>query len=138
MIIHSNSTLKNKNLIIYLLIGLLNTLFAYISGIVFFNLFYKDIGALLLTLLTTIINIFFTFINYKFFYFKTHKKYFFKELIKINFSYIFIFLLNFILLWFMTEKINLNIYFTQIIIVGINILLSFKLIFSYVFKIKKI
>ena len=75
MITHFNSTLKNKKLIRYLLIGFLNTIFAYISGVVFFNLFYKDIGALLLTLLTTIINIFFTFINYKFFYFKTHKKY---------------------------------------------------------------
>jgi hypothetical protein len=134
MITHFNYTLKNKNLIKYLLIGFLNTIFAYISGVVFFNLFYKDIGALLLTLLTTIINIFFTFINYKFFYFKTHKKYFFKELIKINFSYIFIFLLSFTLLWFMTEKINLNIYFTQILIIVINILLSFKLNFSYVFK----
>jgi putative flippase GtrA len=134
MITHFNSTLKNKKLIRYLLIGFLNTIFAYISGVVFFNLFYKDIGALLLTLLTTIINIFFTFINYKFFYFKTHKKYFFKELIKINFSYIFIFLLSFISLWFMTEKINLNIYFTQILIIVINILLSFKLNFAYVFK----
>jgi putative flippase GtrA len=134
MIIHFNFTLKNKKLIKYFLIGFLNTIFAYISGVVFFNLFYKDIGALLLTLLTTIINIFFTFINYKFFYFKTHKKYFFKELIKINFSYIFIFLLSFTLLWFMTEKINLNIYFTQILIIVINILLSFKLNFAYVFK----
>ena len=134
MITHFNYTLKNKKLIKYLLIGFLNTIFAYISGVVFFNLFYKDIGALLLTLLTTIINIFFTFINYKFFYFKTNKKYFFKELIKINFSYIFIFLLSFTLLWFMTEKINLNIYFTQILIIVTNILLSFKLNFAYVFK----
>ena len=134
MITHFNFILKKKKLIKYLLIGFLNTIFAYISGVVFFNLFYKDIGALLLTLLTTIINIFFTFINYKFFYFKTHKKYFFKELIKINSSYIFIFLLSFTLLWFMTEKINLNIYFTQILIIVTNILLSFKLNFAYVFK----
>ena len=134
MITHFNFTLKNKKLIKYLIIGFLNTIFAYISGVFFFNLFYKDIGALLLTLINTIINIFFTFINYKFFYFKTHKKYFFKELIKINSSYIFIFLLSFTLLWFMTEKINLNIYFTQILIIVTNILLSFKLNFAYVFK----
>ena len=93
MITHFNFILKKKKLIKYLLIGFLNTIFAYISGVVFFNLFYKEIGAFLLTLLATIVNIFFTFINYKFFYFKTHKKYFFKELLKINFSYMFIILL---------------------------------------------
>ena len=110
MKIHLNSIQKNKNLIKYILIGILNTIFAYISGVVFFNLFYKEIGAFLLTLLATIVNIFFTFINYKFFYFKTHKKYFFKELFKINFSYIFIILLNTYLLWLFTEKIYLSIY----------------------------
>ena len=134
MKIHLNSILKNKNLIKYILIGILNTIFAYISGVVFFNLFYKEIGAFLLTLLTTIVNIFFTFINYKFFYFKTHKKFFFKELLKINFSYIFIILLNTFLLWFLTERIFLKIYFTQILIIVINIAISIKLNFNYVFK----
>jgi len=134
MIIHFNSIIKKKKLIKYLLIGILNTIFAYISGIVLFNLFYKDIGAFFLTLLTSIINIFFSLINYKFFYFKTHKKYFFKELLKINFSYIFLFLLNTFLLWFFIEKMNINIYFTQVIIISINILFSITLNFNYVFK----
>jgi putative flippase GtrA len=39
MKIHLNSIQKNKNLIKYILIGILNTIFAYISGVVFFNLF---------------------------------------------------------------------------------------------------
>jgi hypothetical protein len=134
MKIHLSPILKNKNLTKYILIGILNTIFAYISGVVFFNLFYKEIGAFLLTLLISPVNIFFTFINYKFFYFKTHKKYFFKELLKINFSYIFIILLNTCLLFFFTEKINLNIYFTQIGIIGINLAISIKLNFYYVFK----
>jgi len=134
MKIHLNLIQKNKNLIRYTLIGILNTIFAYISGVIFFNLFYKDVGAFLLTLLTTIVNIFFTFINYKFFYFKTHKKFFFKELLKINFSYIFLFLLNTILLWLLIEKINLNIYFTQMIIISISVLFSITLNFNYVFK----
>jgi len=134
MKIHLSLILKNKNLIKYILIGILNTIFAYISGVVFFNLFYKEVGAFLLTLLTTIVNVFFTFINYKFFYFKTHKKFFFKELFKINLSYIFIILLNTFLLWLFTEKIYLSIYFTQTLIIVINILISIKLNFNYVFK----
>ena len=134
MKIHLNSIQKNKNLIKYILIGILNTIFAYISGVVFFNLFYKEVGAFLLTLLTTITGVFFTFINYKFFYFKTHKKYFFKELLKINFSYMFIILLNTFLLWFFTEVIYQNIYFTQLLIIVINIVISIKLNFKYVFK----
>ena len=134
MKIHLSPIQKNKNLIKYILIGVLNTIFAYINGVVFFNLFYKEVGAFLLTLLTTIVNVFFTFINYKFFYFKTHKKYFFKELFKINLSYIFIILLNTFLLWLFTEKIYLSIYFTQTLIIVINILISIKLNFYYVFK----
>ena len=134
MKIHLSPIPKNKNLIKYILIGILNTIFAYINGVVFFNLFYTEVGAFLLTLLTSTVNIFFTFINYKFFYFKTHKKYFFQELLKINFSYIFIILLNTCLLFFFTEKINLNIYFTQVLIIGINVALSIKLNFYYVFK----
>ena len=134
MKIHLSPIQKNKNLIKYILIGVLNTIFAYISGVVFFNLFYKEVGAFLLTLLTTIVNVFFTFINYKFFYFKTHKKYFFKELFKINFSYIFIILLNTFLLWLFTEEIYLNIYFTHSLIIIINIIISIKLNFNYVFK----
>ena len=134
MKIHLSPILKNKNLIKYILIGILNTIFSYISGVVFFNLFYKEVGAFLLTLLTTITGVFFTFINYKFFYFKTHKKYFFKELLKINFSYMFIILLNTFLLWFFTEVIYQNIYFTQLLIIVINIVISIKLNFKYVFK----
>jgi putative flippase GtrA len=129
-----NSIQKNKKLIKYLSIGILNTTFSYISGVFLFSLLYKEIGAFFLTLITTITNILFTFINYKFFYFKTHKKYFFKELLKINFSYILIFLLNFILLWFLTDKINLTIYLTQIVIIFTNIIISIKLNFNYVFK----
>jgi hypothetical protein len=37
MKIHLSPILKNKNLIKYILIGILNTIFAYISGIVFFH-----------------------------------------------------------------------------------------------------
>ena len=134
MKIYFNSIQKNKNLIKYLLIGILNTIFSYFSGVFLFSLLYKEIGAFFLTLITTIINILFTFINYKFFYFKTHKKYFIKELLKINLSYISIFLLNVVLLWFLTEKFNLSIYFTQAIIIFINIIISIKLNFSYVFN----
>lgn len=134
MKIHLSPILKNKNLIKYILIGIYNTIFAYISGVVFFNLLYKEVGVFLLTLLTSTVNIFFTFINYKFFYFKTHKKYFFKELLKINFSYIFIILLNTLLLFFFIEMIYLNIYFTQTLIIGINVAISIKLNFNYVFK----
>jgi hypothetical protein len=57
-----------------------------------------------------------------------------KELLKINFSYIFIILLNTFLLWFFTETIYLNIYFTQVLIIVTNIAISIKLNFNYVFK----
>ena len=129
-----NFLFKRKKVIKYIILGLINTTFAYFNGIFFFNFFYKDFGALFVTTVTTLINIFFTFINYKFFYFRTHKKFFLKELIKMNTSYFFIFFLNFLLLWFLIEKLLMNIYIVQFLIIIINILISIKINFNYVFK----
>jgi len=134
MIIYLNSLLKNKNLFKYLLIGTLNTMFAYTNSILIFNLFYKNVGALLVTLIASIINIFFSLVTYKFFYFKTQKKFFFKELIKINISYIIIFIINSIMLWVLIEKIEINIYITQLFIIFFNITISILINFNYVFK----
>jgi hypothetical protein len=134
MIIYLNSLLKNKKLFKYLLIGTLNTMFAYTNSILIFNLFYKNIGALLVTLIASIINIFFSLVTYKFFYFKTHKKFFFKELIKINISYIIIFIINSSMLWVLIEKIEINIYITQLFIIFFNITISILINFNYVFK----
>ena len=129
-----NFLFKRKKVIKYIILGLINTTFAYFNGIFFFNFFYKDFGALFVTTVTTLINIFFTFINYKFFYFKTHKKFFLKELIKMNTSYFLIFFLNFFLLWFLIEKLLMNIYIVQFLIIIINIVISIKINFNYVFK----
>lgn len=134
MIIYLNSLLKNKNFFKYLLIGTLNTMFAYTNSILIFNLFYKNVGALLVTLIASIINIFFSLVTYKFFYFKTQKKFFFKELIKINISYIIIFIINSIMLWVLIEKIEINIYITQLFIIFFNITISILINFNYVFK----
>ena len=129
-----NYLIKRKNLILYLIIGIINTIFSYINGIFFFKIFYKDFGALLVTLITSVTNIFFAFFNYKLFYFKTHKKYFFQEYIRMNTYNFFIYILNSIILCLLIEKININIYLTQCIIIMLNILISTVLNFKYIFK----
>ena len=77
------STIKKKSLLKYLIIGLLNTFFSYFSGIFFLYFYYENFGALFVSAAASVINIFFSFCNYKFFFFKTKIKYFFSEYLKI-------------------------------------------------------
>jgi hypothetical protein len=51
-----------------------------------------------------------------------------------NIYYFFILVLNSIMLWVLIEKININIYITQSIIIILNIFISTVLNFKYVFK----
>jgi putative flippase GtrA len=129
-----NSIVKKKNLLKYFIIGLYNTIFSYFSGIVFFYFCYENFGALFVTAVASLINIFFSFLNYKFFFFKTETKYFFTEYLKINFFQFFLIFLNSLMLWILIEKINVNIYFTQFILSIINVIISTIINFKFVFK----
>jgi putative flippase GtrA len=128
------SIIKKKKIFQYLTIGIINSIFAYFSGIYFFYSYYENLGALFVTILASIINIFFSFCNYKFFFFKTKKNYFLNEYLKINFFQFFLILLNSLMLWVLIEKININIYFTQFILIVINIIISTIINFKFVFK----
>ena len=144
-----NSIVKKKNFPKYCIIGLCNTIFSYFSGILFFyfccqkvtfanhSIFYfcyENFGALFVTAVASLINIFFSFLNYKFFFFKTETKYFFTEYLKINFFQFFLIFLNSLMLWILIEKINVNIYFTQFILSIINVIISTIINFKFVFK----
>ena len=128
------STIKKKSLLKYLIIGLLNTFFSYFSGIFFLYFYYENFGALFVSAAASVINIFFSFCNYKFFFFKTKIKYFFSEYLKINFFQFFFIFLNSLMLWILIEKININIYLTQFILSLINIIISTIINFKFVFK----
>ena len=134
MYLNFKSIIKKKKIFQYLIIGIINSIFAYFIGIYFFYSYYENLGALFVTILASIINIFFSFCNYKFFFFKTKKNYFFNEYLKINFSQFFLILLNSLMLWVLIEKININIYFTQFILIVINITISTIINFKFVFK----
>jgi putative flippase GtrA len=128
------STIKKKNLLKYLIIGLLNTFFSYFIGIFFLYFYYENFGALFVSTAASVINIFFSFCNYKFFFFKTKTKYFFTEYLKINFFQFFLIFLNSLILWILIEKININIYLTQFILSIINVIISTIINFKFVFK----
>ncbi len=134
MYLNFKSIIKKKKIFQYLTIGIINSIFAYFSGIYFFYSYYENLGALFVTILASIINIFFSFCNYKFFFFKTKKNYFLNEYLKINFFQFFLILLNSLMLWVLIEKININIYFTQFILIVINIIISTIINFKFVFK----
>jgi putative flippase GtrA len=130
----SNMYSKKKNLHKYVIIGLVNTSFSYFNGIFFLYFYYENFGPLFVTIATSVINIFFSFCNYKFFFFRTKKIYFFSEYLKMNFFQFFSILLNYFMLWLLIEKININIYLTQFILIIISVIASIIINFKFVFK----
>lgn len=108
----------------YLFLGILNTLFGYWFGILCFFSLYDLVGVLGVGIIANFFSISFTFLTYKYFLFKT-KGNFLKEYFKSIINYSFLGILSVILLWVFIEKVMLNIYFSQLIILPIIVLFGY-------------
>ena len=65
---------KNQKKIKYLLIGSINSVFAYFSTILIYNYFYQELGVIFVGIISSIINVTFSFLNYKINIFYVSKK----------------------------------------------------------------
>ena len=108
----------------YLIIGIVNTILGYLSGILSFFLFYNLYGIFFVGLISNFVSITITFLNYKFFLFKT-KKNFFVEYAKSFINYGFISIISIILLWFLVDVSYVNIYLSQLIIIPVIFVISY-------------
>jgi putative flippase GtrA len=129
--IYKNQNQKQK--IKYLLIGSINSIFAYFSTILIYNYFYQELGVIFIGIISFIINVTFSFFNYKINLFYVSKKWFL-ELIKYIISNLYLSILSISLLYIFIEWYNFSIYFSQFICISVVIVSSYILNTKYIFK----
>ena len=122
----------------FIIVGIINTFFGYIIGILNFFLFFNIFGIIFVGILNNVISITFSFFMFKKFVFKT-----------VNTNWIFEYLRSYIVygvkaffgiltLWLCVKIIGLNIYISQFFSMIITILLTYKGHKDFTFKVKKV
>jgi len=129
--IYKNQNQKQK--IKYLLIGSINSIFAYFSTILIYNYFYQELGVIFIGIISSIINITFSFLNYKINIFYVSKKWFL-ELLKYIISNLYLSILSISLLYIFVEWCNFSIYLSQFICIGVVIISGYILNTKFTFK----
>ena len=124
---------NQKQKIKYLLIGSINSIFAYFSTILIYNYFYQELGVIFIGIISSIINVTFSFLNYKINIFYLSKKWFL-ELIKYIISNLYLSILSISLLFIFIEWCNFSIYLSQFIRMSVVIITGYILNTKYIFK----
>ena len=129
--IYKNQNQKQK--IKYLLIGSINSIFAYFSTILIYNYFYQELGVIFIGIISFIINVTFSFFNYKINLFYVSKKWFL-ELIKYIISNLYLSILSISLLYIFIERCNFSIYLSQFICISVVIVSGYILNTKFIFN----
>jgi putative flippase GtrA len=124
---------KNQKKIKYLLIGSINSVFAYFSTILIYNYFYQELGVIFVGIISSIMNVTFSFLNYKINIFYVSKKWFL-ELIKYIISNLYLSIISISLLFIFIEWCNFSIYLSQFICIIVVIILGYISNEKFVFK----
>ena len=132
-LLSSIKNIKTNFNLIYIFIGVCNTIIGYLVGVVSFLFFYDFIGVLGVSFISNVVSISISYLNFKFFLFKTSGN-FLKEYFKSYLNYGVSFILSTILLWFLIEKVKLNIYLSQLIIMPLVVIMNYVGNRFFVFK----
>jgi putative flippase GtrA len=124
---------NQKQKIKYLLIGSINSIFAYFSTILTYNYFYQELGVIFIGIISSIINLTFSFLNYKINIFYVSKKWF-SELLKYVISNLYLSILSISLLYIFIERCNFSIYLSQFICISVVIVSGYIINTKYIFK----
>lgn len=127
---------KNKTNFLLIYCGLFNTVIGYFSLIYLDYLF--NINIFFTALISRFFSIFLALINYKLIVFKTRWEFFYQEFIKIYFVYTVSTFFYVILIFFLHEILNINLYLAQIFGIMLNFLIVNKTHINYTFNTKKI
>jgi putative flippase GtrA len=124
---------NQKQKIKYLLIGSINSIFAYFSTILTYNYFYQELGVIFIGIISSIINLTFSFLNYKINIFYVSKKRF-SELLKYVISNLYLSILSISLLYIFIERCNFSIYLSQFICISVVIVSGYILNTKFIFN----
>ena len=121
----------------FIIVGIINTFFGYIIGIVNFFLFFNIFGIIFVGILNNVISITFSFFMFKKFVFKTVNTNWIFEYLRSYIVYGVKALFGILTLWLCIKIIGLNIYISQFFSMFITILLTYKGHKDFTFKVKK-
>ena len=119
----------------FVIIGIINTIFGYLIGILNYFVFYSKIGIIGVGALNNIIAITFSFTLFKFFVFKTVNNNWFLEYMRSYIVYGVQGLAGILILWACISIFNINIYFSQAISMLTTVFLSYMGHKKFTFKV---
>lgn len=108
----------------YLIVGFINTLFGYFNMIYLYTQLSYHYSTLLISVVSGIISITFSYLSYKIFVFKT-KGDWISEYLKVYIVYGFTFIIGIVLTIIMIDNLGISVWVTQGIIILIGILVSY-------------
>ena len=118
----------------FLVVGSINTVFAYGFGILSYFLFYKNFGIIFVGILNNIVVISFSFILFKLFVFKTRNTNWFHEYLRSYVVYGIKGIFGIFILWLTIEVLKWNIYISHGLSMLSTILITYKGHKSYTFR----
>ena len=118
----------------FLVVGSINTIFAYFFGILSYFLFYETFGIIFVGILNNIIGISFSFILFKVFVFKTRNTNWLHEYMRSYVVYGVKGLFGIFILWLTIEVFKWNIYISHGLSMISTVLITYKGHKSYTFK----
>ena len=119
----------------FMIVGIINTIFGYLIGLLNYLLFYIKIGIIRVGFLNNIIAITFSFTLLKFFVFKTTNINWFLEYIRSYVVYGIQGLAGILTLWVCVSFFYINIFFSQAISILTTVLLSYLGHKKFTFKV---
>jgi putative flippase GtrA len=120
----------------YIFVGIINTLFGYIVGVGIFSLFDKHISIFIIGLLANLISITFSYITNRYLVFESEKE-IMQEYLKYCTTYGITAIFGMTMLWILIDKIRINIWLAQAIIIILNMVFMYISNSKYIFDTKK-
>ena len=109
----------------FVIVGFINTLFSYLSGLLNYFIFFGIVGIVGVGIINNIINITFAFVMFKKFVFKTVNTNWFFEYLRSYVVYGVKGIVGIFVLWLCISIFNINIYISQAISMLVTIFLSY-------------
>ena len=119
----------------FIIFGIINTLFGYISGVTIYMLLIELFGIIIIGIINNIITITFSFITFKIFVFKTRNNNWIKEYLKCYVVYGIKAIISIFILWGCIDIFELNIFISQATAILITVVITYKGHKNFTFKV---
>ena len=119
----------------FVIVGFINTVFGYLSGLLNYFIFFETIGIIGVGIINNVVNITFAFVMFKKFVFKTINTNWFFEYLRSYVVYGVKGIVGIFVLWLFISILSINIYISQATSMLVTIFLSYTGHKKFTFKV---